>query len=81
MVEAGCVAWDRCGISARMGHDGSEELACITAGGFLMTCRYARRARPRFTCRAAHLDTEYTVFGKVLSGEDVLAKLETARPL
>jgi len=27
--------------------------------------------------RAAHLDTEYTVFGKVLSGEDVLAKLET----
>ena len=27
--------------------------------------------------RAAHLDNEYTVFGKVLSGDEVLAKLET----
>ena len=26
--------------------------------------------------RAAHLDNQYTVFGKVLSGDDVLAKLE-----
>jgi len=26
--------------------------------------------------RAAHLDNDYTVFGKVLSGDDVLAKLE-----
>jgi cyclophilin family peptidyl-prolyl cis-trans isomerase len=26
--------------------------------------------------RAAHLDQQYTVFGKVLSGDDVLAKLE-----
>ena len=27
--------------------------------------------------RAAHLDNEYTVFGKVLAGDDVLSKLET----
>ena len=27
--------------------------------------------------RAPHLDNQYTVFGEVLSGEDVLAKLET----
>lgn len=26
--------------------------------------------------QAAHLDNQYTVFGKVLSGDDVLAKLE-----
>ena len=26
--------------------------------------------------RAAHLDSQYTVFGRVLAGDDVLAKLE-----
>ncbi|KAL3932093.1 MAG: hypothetical protein SGPRY_000845 [Prymnesium sp.] len=29
--------------------------------------------------RAAHLDNQYTVFGKVLSGDEVLAELEQAR--
>ena len=32
--------------------------------------------RRSLALRAAHLDEQYTVFGKVLAGDDVLAKLE-----
>ena len=35
-----------------------------------------RTATPRARAQAAHLDNQYTVFGKVLSGDDILAKLE-----
>ena len=44
--------------------------------GILVTKRLSGSSFSMLLGRASHLDGEYTVFGKVLAGDDVLAKLE-----